>query len=70
MSNNYQQSSTISMDQYYIECIHYLKNAIEANPYFADQYYIELAYWASVHVNCFVLTNNHTVMGKTYPDQP
>jgi SpoVK/Ycf46/Vps4 family AAA+-type ATPase len=47
-----------------------LKNAIEANPYFADQYYIELAYWANFHVNCFVLTNNHTVMGKTYPDQP
>ena len=70
MSNNYQQSLTISMDHYYLEYIHYLKNAIEAYPVFADQYYIELAYWASFHVNCFVLTNNHTVMGKTYPDQP
>ena len=66
MSNNYQQSSTNSMDQYYLDYIHYMKIAIEANPEFAEQYYVELAYWANFHVNCFVQTNNHIVREQTY----
>lgn len=58
MSNNYQHSSSISMDQYYLDYVHYMNNAIELNPDFAELYYVELAYWANFHVNCFVQTTD------------
>jgi len=74
MSNNYQHSSSISMDQYYLDYVHYMNNTIELNPDFAEQYYIELAYWANFHVNCVVqsteMVNQQSLVSGKRANQP
>jgi SpoVK/Ycf46/Vps4 family AAA+-type ATPase len=58
------------MEQYYLDYIYYIKNAIELNPDFAEQYYVELAYWANFHVNYFVQTTEISNQPRTVASIP
>jgi SpoVK/Ycf46/Vps4 family AAA+-type ATPase len=44
------------MEQQYVDYIHYMKNAINTNPSFSEQYFIELTYWSNYHFNSVVST--------------